>query len=74
MDVADPVWTGVEEVFGAVFKGIATPVFDGGVALLEHGAHSAIENQNPVLESFLERLAAFNAAECHLVDHFSKIY
>jgi hypothetical protein len=26
------------------------------------------------LESFLERLAAFNAAECHLVDHFSKIY
>lgn len=66
MDITDPIGACEKEVFRAVFKGGATPVFDGGVKLLEHGAHGAIEDKNSLLEGFLEGLLALLTGPVHL--------
>ncbi len=46
VNVADPIRTRVQQVLRAILEGGSTPVLDGRIALLEHGAHGPIEHKD----------------------------
>lgn len=56
MNFIHPFGVGDEDVLGAIHQLIPTPIFDGGVLPVDHGAHCTINDQDALphdLQEFL---------------------
>ena len=58
MDVEDDIGAGEDEILVAAFERGSAEIGGGEVALLEHGAHGAVEHEDAGGEGIFERLLA----------------
>src|SRR6202023_1215232 len=59
VDVEDHVRPGADQIFVAAFQRGAAEILGGEVALLQHGAHGAVEHKNALRQQVAESSGGF---------------